>query len=307
MKKIIDAVAGDGKNANPARKTAAYALIITAIAFALALVILIASSIAFAVSDKDSGGVVSNGDGDGGDDFSGGSSSALQYETVTEAAFKSKIDTLVEFTKRADREITKGTDNLYYAQNGVSKLSKGTMSSAHDMLLAFYNNNKASLNTDIGANSDNADCTIPLLVNSSTDGLSFKIVVFGNDKTTYQNKTYDWLYNNAYKYGFITNENTFTYVGVAAATYMNSKKIATVDALATALDGKPASVSAATVGTNKSASYQIYYLAAGAELKVPTNYSYTVIADGTKGYIVTVNMAEKLQSTKPASNDGGLG
>ena len=53
-------------------------------------------------------------------------------------------------------------------------------------------------------------------------------------------------------------------------------------------------------------SYQMYYLAADAELKVPTNYEYTVIADGTNGYIITVDMSKKIQA-ETTDTDGGVG
>ena len=45
---------------------------------------------------------------------------------------------------------------------------------------------------------------------------------------------------------------------------------------------------------NKSVTYQMYYLSADDELKVPTNYEYAVISDGQNGYVVTVNMSKPI-------------
>ncbi|MBO7310752.1 MAG: hypothetical protein J6U86_05100 [Clostridia bacterium] len=312
MKKLINAVTGDDKNTSPARKYTAYALLITAIALALALVVLIVSSIAFAVSDKDGGEVVDNAAGEGGDndDFSGSaSSSALQYEVVTAEDVAEELDELVNFTERKDREVTAGTNNLYYAKSkDVKSLSAGTMYALDSMLKNFYNNNKSKLNPDVGPNSDNKECDIPLVIDSNASGTSFKLVVFGNDKTTFNDAKYTWIYDNAYRYGFVAKDNTFTYVGVAVANYMRGKSLTSLDAIEASLSGKPVSVSAIPIGESKATSFQIYYISASAtEFKLPSNYKYTVIANGDKGYVVTVNMSEKIQTTQTTTSDGGLG
>lgn len=309
MKKFVDAVAGDGKNVNPARKNTAYALIITAIAFALALIILIVSSVVFAVTGKDTGaaaGDVAADNADGGDGGAVISSSNLQYKTVTADELADELDGLVDFTAKKDREIESGTNKLYYAQNSVGKLSSGTMKALDSMLKDFYNANKDKLNPDIGANSNNPDCDIPLAVEANKEGTSFKLVIFGNDKTTFNDTKYTWIYNNAYKYGFINSENTFTYVGAAISTQMKTKSVATLEALVKSLGGKNVAVSVAPAsGTGKATTYQIYYLAKDAELKLPTNYEYSVIANGTDGYFVTVDMSKKVQATN--NTDGGVG
>ena len=309
MKKFIDAVAGDGKNVTPARKNTAYALIITAIAFALALIILIVSSVMFAVADKDNGNSVNNDAADAGGDAGGSviSSSNLQYTTVSADELSAKVDKLVDFTERKDREIEAGTNKLYYAKSAdVKRLSSGAMSALDSMLKDFYNANKDKINADIGSNSDNSECDIPLVIEANEAGTSFKLVVFGNDATTFNDTKYTWIYNNAYKYGFINSENTFTYVSAAISTQMKTKSVATLEALVKALGGKNASVSVpSTTGTGKATTYQMYYLAKDAELKVPTNYEYSVIANGTDGYFVVIDMSKKVQAQ--SSTDGGVG
>ena len=86
---------------------------------------------------------------------------------------------------------------------------------------------------------------------------------------------------------------------------MKNSKNATVDALVTSLNnGKPVSVKVTPVGESKATSYQIYYLAADGELKLPTNYEYEVVANGADGYFVIVNMAKKVAG---ASTDTAAG
>ena len=321
MKKLINAVTGDDKNTSPARKYTAYALLITAIALALALIVLIVSSIAFAVSDKDGGEVVDNAAGEGGDndDFSGSaSSSALQYEVVTAEDIKAELDAVVSVDSVAskyDRKIPGKEDkHLYYAyaSRSTTKLSEATIDSMHAMFVDFYNSfkDKTVVITDSSASNSN----IPMIGKDvASNGTQIKLYQCGkqgkeSEPAISNSSIYTWLYDNAYKYGFVTKDNTFTYVGVAVANYMRGKSLTSLDAIEASLSGKPVSVSAIPIGESKATSFQIYYISASAtEFKLPSNYKYTVIANGDKGYVVTVNMSEKIQTTQTTTSDGGLG
>ena len=144
-----------------------------------------------------------------------------------------------------------------------------------------------------------------------TDNKSGTVVEIRKDASSFSeaepitnDKTYGWIFSNAYKYGFIYEDNSFTYVGVAAAKYLSGK--GTLDTLATKLEannGKNVSVSATEIGATKASSYQIYYLSADAELKVPTNYKYTVMADGTNGYVITVDTSKKISAPSSTNTD----
>ncbi len=301
MHKLIDSIVGSGKHQNTAKKYALYAAMGTLAALVLAVVILVVSSIMFAAGDK-TDGQVADGDGDviGGGNSGGALTSSLTYTEISSDELDAKAKKQVKFKSEKERTITSGTNDLYYAKYSIDELSEETMEAAHQMFVAFYNANKASLITDIGSNKDNKDCTIPLLKDKSKSGTSFKIFVFGNDKSIYNNDTYKWLYSNAYKYGFITSENTFTYVGVAAASYMHTNKLTTVDMLVSKLEangGKPMSVSATVIGGAKPTAHQMYYMSADAELKVPSNYAYSVLSHGENGYIITVDMSAKISTT----------
>lgn len=306
MKKFVDAVAGDGKNVTPARKNTAYALLITAIAFALALIILIVSSVVFAVTDKGTGDAADGAAADNGGDGGGAviSSSSLQYETVSIDALEDKVDGMVLLM---DKRTTDEGVELYY---GISpknslKLTESTAEALNLMLVDFYKANSKSL---VVSTSDEKKCDLPLVTDAGSDGTSFNIERYeGNDTTIVGESKYEWIFNNAYKYGFINSENTFTYVGAPITMQMKTKSIATVDALIKALGGKAVAVSVPSAsGTGKATTYQIYYLEKdAAEIKVPTNYEYSVIANGTDGYFITVDMSKKVQATN--NTDGGVG
>ena len=114
---------------------------------------------------------------------------------------------------------------------------------------------------------------------------------------------YQWIYENAHKYGFIRvseaegEEDIFRYVGVAHATYIkNTKSVATVAEYLEVLKNKysyktplPIQVKGAD---GKNVTYRVYYLASGSAMEVPQKYGYTVSGDNLGGYVVTVNTAD---------------
>lgn len=295
MKKIINAVAGDGK-LTPAKKYTAYVAMITAALFALVLVILIVSSVVFAVTDGGTNdtplGNTPSGDNASDDGNVGVSSNAVQYETVSSDKLKEMFGDLVDFKSMSDRAIDGSSSNRYYGKTEESiKLSSNAMNSLHKMMIDFYNANKDTIKPD----TKSSDCNIPLITSADASGYSFKIVDY-SEKSIYNNSIYKWIYTNANSYGFIYNENSFTYVGTTVSTYMKNKNITDISKLITSLNGKTVSVSITTAGATKATTYQIYYLSAGGELKVPTNYGFDVIPNGSNGYFVIINTANKKSS-----------
>ncbi len=116
--------------------------------------------------------------------------------------------------------------------------------------------------------------------------------------------TYNWIYNNAHKYGFVVvngvngvDENgkeigssVFRYIGIPNATAAKSSK-QSFDAYLEALKATtPEAPISTKVGTVR---YAIYYISASAEHKVPTDYEYTVSGNNTDGYIITVDLSAK--------------
>ncbi len=286
MNKLINAIVGE--NAKPSKRYAVIAALATAAALIIAVVVLAVSSIIFAVTDSDDtvppSGVDAEGDGVG--------ATSIEYKTVT----KQELDGMVaENSLFYEEQRTIQEGHRYYAKKDSSVvLSESVMRAAHEMLVGFYNNNKSSLKTETGSSGNySEECNIPMVENVSSDKKSFDLVVFNKDDQPMENAgIYKWIFENAYSYGFIYSGNTFTYVGIPAATYM--KGGITLDSFINEAKDKTVPISAKALGTAKTTSYQLYYIAGDcAEIKLPSNYNYTVIANGS-GYIVAVDMSSKI-------------
>lgn len=125
--------------------------------------------------------------------------------------------------------------------------------------------------------------------------------------------TYNWITDNAAKYGFIVRypadkadltgvsdyTSYFRYVGVAHATYMKANNLCMeeyIDYLkANVTDKSPLTVTGADGRV-----YDIYYYTVNgsASVKVPTNYSYTLSGTNDGGVVVTID-----RSPAPAEAD----
>ncbi len=295
MNRIINAVAGDGKNASPARRYAAYAVIVTFIALVAALVILGVSSIVFALTDAPDE-IPDEADGTG-EGNAPSFSSTIEYTGVTADELDDMIGGLVDIQSNRT-PISNSDDKYYYAMSG-DKLRSETQKAVDALLVAYYNaSNKTVVFVGGSQQTDNPSGTV---VEIRKDASSFS-----EAEPITNDKTYGWIFSNAQKYGFIYEDNSFTYVGVAAAKYLNGK--GTLDTLVTKLEannGKNVSVSATAVGASKATSYQIYYLSADAELQVPANYAYTVLADGTNGYVITVDTSKKVAASSSTDTAAG--
>ena len=120
--------------------------------------------------------------------------------------------------------------------------------------------------------------------------------------------TYQWLYDNAYKYGFVLRYPAekaattgveyepyhFRQVGYAHAYYMYKNNLCLEEYLEL-LRGRTAEAPLEFKGDDGN-KYMVYYQAASAEattkLTVPADYSYTVSGDNMGGFIVTVNVGK---------------
>ncbi len=265
MKNLINTLAGGEKAATPAKKAVITAALITAAALFVCLVALAVSAAVFAIRDKDT---PPDTDTDAG---TAETAEPLVYYTASKDEMSSHLEAQVPGKTSAERAI--GGDDMYYAyeHRNTVKLSSGTLDNSHNMLLDFAK--AAALRTNIKAD----DCNIPLIADVTNGGASFALLTFGEDSTA-GDGTYSWIYENAYKYGFIYEGDTFTYVGAAAARY--ARENGSLEALAA-----PAAM---TVGGVK---HQIYYIPADAEsFNLPTAYEFSVFSI-SGGYVVTVNMS----------------
>ncbi len=295
MNKLINKLAGGEKAATPARKALVIATLITALAVLLSLITLGITTVLFSMNgEQEETEPVEN---------SGGENvnvtpkpSALEYTALANYdALEEKLDKSTDFY--GDQRIVKDASgkakegHKYYARmNGDVKLSSSTMSAAHELFVAFYKANSTKLVTETGTSPDyNGNCNIPMVTDVKDGGYTFSLVVFNaDDKPMANSGIYTWIFANAYKYGFVftETENTFTYVGAAAAQYAKATN--------PALDKLSAPVS---VTVSNTGSYQIYFVSADAdEVKVPSNYEYTVTPYKGEGCIITANMSKKTAS-----------
>lgn len=316
MKKLINDFLNSGTEAQQNKKRlTALILCATAVILAIALLVLAIGSLALAIKDK------SPADDE---NESGASRIPNGYTTTTfDAAqistgalllldadhpYAGSAPSVVLFSGHETRPLTPNKE-VIYSIGGIDKLSAtaDTVESFNAMIADFY------ADETVGGD----DC---LYISSAYDmtgsnqkgevykagtviGLSY-YVDFNTDPTNIQSiydvEKYEWLYDNAYKYGFVQasteegKENLFRYVGVAHATAMhnNHKTFAEYLTLVQERSYKaPLSVSVKN-SAGDTESYSIYYLAAGSELIVPTKWAYEVSGDNMGGYIVTVNKSK---------------
>ena len=264
------------KSKNSGRKITAIAVMVTAVLLVAALLMLIISSIVFAARNNNNN---TNND----------ETPAIEitYETVNN--LDSQIISLGESVKIKDTRSAHpaGGNNQYYASYNVS-VPEAVQKNLDAMLVANYNANKSAMISD--TQSQNGNCNIPVIKSSAAGGTNVTILTFD------ENQAYstDWLTNNAAKYGFVQNGSTFIYVGVPHAAYMAKCGITSLSAYVSALGEGNVSITASDALTGTTAAYEIYHIAKGEELSVPSNFAYTVISDGNGGYIISVNLSRPI-------------
>ena len=126
----------------------------------------------------------------------------------------------------------------------------------------------------------------------------------GEVRSIYGVEKYEWIYTNAYKYGFINLEDpaaseeggsdVFRYVGISHATYMKTKRLTLPAYLEHLRSATPDAPLLTKVGK---ITYASYYLSASAEHLVPTEHEYTVSGNNTDGYIVTVSISKAVSKS----------
>ena len=271
------------KSKNSGRKITAIAVMITAVLLVAALLVLIVSSVVFAAR---------NNDNDVNDDET--PAIEITYEVVGE--LDSQIVSLGELVKIKEKRSAHpdGGTNHYYATLAPISVASTVQKSLDAMLIANYNANKSSMiceTKDQNGNS-NPNCNIPFVNSSISSGTGITILTY-DEKQAY---TTEWLTNNAARYGFVQNDSTFIYVGVPHATYMAKCGVTSLSAYVSALSEGNVSITATDALTGATAAYEIYHIANGEELSVPTNFAYTVISDGNGGYIISVNLSRPITS-----------
>lgn len=204
----------------------------------------------------------------------------------------------VELIKSIDRPQTKSNTNAYHI--GGTDILCGTadaIKALNSMIEGFYKAEEDdniyianAHNNNLGAEQDAiyvCGTAFELQYYTDPDGnINKKSTIYGVEK-------YNWIYNNAHKYGFIVmsaegeGSNVFRYVGTVHATAMKNGKM-TFDGYLETLRGTTAEAPL-TVHVSGS-TYGVYYVPAAGEHKVPVDFAYTVSGNNTDGYIITVKV-----------------
>ena len=284
MKELVNMLAG-GKNSTATGRAVVYSAFGTAIALILVIAILVVSSVAFAVIDATTPNLE--------EDLGGEKEPvivSIEYTTLEDiSVLKSKL-TLSKMVNVREKRSVLDADNdklQYYAtMSKDTKLPDVVADALDDMLVAFYKANEKVIKTDTAATDENGKktCNIPV-VNAQNE--EFVLTAFNNDTVLIsENPIYSWILTNAHKYGFIHQNGSFRYVGVAVAT--QAKTFAGYETFLNSVKGSTAGAEMSLGRT-----YKAYYVAADAtEIKVPSNLGYEVFADGIAGYIVVVKTSK---------------
>lgn len=194
--------------------------------------------------------------------------------------------------------------NLYSSNATQTLVKKEALDALNELLLAFYEaKGDDNLWVNIGANG----AATGIYAAGNTFELRYTTGVEGAEKPAItESTTYKWIFDNAYKYGFVqmfnapeettdadgnaiaSQEHVFRYIGKVHAQIMKDKKISTFDAYLAYLRNNT-SASKNVSATVEKKVYKVYYLANDAQQIIPEKYKDTCVisGDNMSGYIVT--------------------
>lgn len=208
---------------------------------------------------------------------------------------------LVNLQERKDRPKTDTGTNAYSIRPLTRENFMATDAAAtalNKMLGAFYKVMKDD-NIIISNAYDMSKADTQDAVYSS--GESFEFTYFydaevstADTRNIYGVQTYNWIYNNAYKYGFVvigeSEPNVFRFVGTVHSTAIKQSGLSFdeyLESLKTKTPAEPLRVNAS------GSIFAVYYLAKDGEHTIPESYEYTVSGNNVDGYIITVNLSKK--------------
>ena len=222
----------------------------------------------------------------------------VSINASTPTAPLSSLVNLEDYENRA--KTTMGTNAFTVGNKRSFYGTPEAVDALNKMIQAFYDATKddniyiAGAYNSSYASAQNAPYTL---------GTAFELKYFSaNDvqdwskrDSIYGVELYKWVYENAYKYGFLTTDelygtdsssNIFRYVGSIHAGLMKEKKL-TLEEYSSWLSSYDCD--SPLFGED----YAIYYQKAEKTLSVPEEYKYSVSADySKKGYIVTVYLSK---------------
>ncbi|MBQ8140145.1 MAG: D-alanyl-D-alanine carboxypeptidase family protein [Clostridia bacterium] len=330
MKKILDSLEGGSAKRQKKTKFTVTLIYATIILIVCLLAVLLITTIVAKVKENNTGDT----EGDGGGANAG--YTALNVDTTdihsgnlllvnknTEYIFENKNAAVVSFPT---------TNRIYGLKNSSLKVNPTALSAFNEMMTALYTavpdanivvmtayrsaDEQTALGTSTAAGY--SDFHTGMLLELK-DGDTWA----GIDDSSLNGK-YDWIYENAHKYGFVarypadiaasdTGNNAgksyssitgvedfayaFRYVGIAHATYMYQNELCLEEYLEL-IRTSHAYGSALTIKGGDGKSYEVYYFASAGEtteIMVPSKYSYEISGDNMNGYIVTVNKSKTVK------------
>lgn len=322
MKKFLSSILNSGTPKQRKQKT--FALMAIAITAAL-LVIALVTLCALAIADAAKAPAPEEEEGEGA--ATGVSRDLVTYTMPEGQLYRGNLivvnDTYL-YSAEANADVdmiqiqsfrsTAEGDQLYSSNATMTFVQKEALGAMNEMALAFYTqNNIGSDNYNLYVNLGSAGAATGIYAAGNTFELRYTTGVEGSEKLPISaDATYNWIFQNAYKYGFIqlfddadtpdggvSQKHIFRYVGVEHATLANDANCTTLDAYLAYLRentglNKTKSVTVSVVGADgktQKVSYKIFYQAQNAEgtyyTADPNKFVSTVSGDNMSGYIVS--------------------
>lgn len=195
--------------------------------------------------------------------------------------------------------------SLYSSNATQTLVQKEALDALNTMLIAFY---EATGDDNLWVNIGTNGAATGIYAGGNTFELRYTTGVEGAAKPAItESDTYDWIFTNAYKYGFVqmfeaptaesgesdteavSQEHIFRYVGTVHAKAMQDKKIKTFDAYLSYLRDNTSATKNLSVNAVDKKTYKVYYIAGDAQQVIPEKYkdSCVISGDNMSGYIVT--------------------
>jgi hypothetical protein len=210
---------------------------------------------------------------------------------------------LVNLQKREDRPKTESGENTYSVLNAVREKYHTTEETAialNKMLKAFYEAKKddnvfisgaydiTKVDTQDAIYSSGEAVALSYFHDYATNGIN-------DQRSIAKVDTYNWIYSNAHKYGFVAvsaGSNIFRYVGVTHATAMKTRGLSLDNYLKQLKNATPE----LPMTLDASGNYVAYYCPV-SNVQVPKNYAYEISGNNVDGVIVTVNLSKAVNNT----------
>lgn len=213
------------------------------------------------------------------------------------ARYQGDVD-VVNLQKRTDRPTTESGENSYSvlkADREKYHATEETAAALNKMLKAFYEAKKDDNIVISGAYNINEVATQDAVYSSGEAVALSYFHDYANNGINDQRSiskvdTYNWIYANAHKYGFVAvsgNSNIFRYVGVTHATAIKTRGLSLDNYLAQLKNATPEQ----PITLNANGTRVAYYCPV-TDVQVPKNYSYEISGNNVDGVIVTVDLSK---------------